>query len=554
MKKLRFVILLCALCALLTLPAWAADASAQKAADALHALGLFQGVSTDAAGNPVYELDRAPTRAEALTMLVRALGKEREAAAGTWKIPFTDVAPWAVPYVGYAYANGLTKGVSATRFDPEAPSDGAVYLTFMLRALGYRDGADADFVWDRPYALASEAGILRVGVNTADFRRGDAALATWYALAAARKGGTVTLLGSLTASGAVTPAAAAAAPLPVAADPRSDAFSRGQSDNYQAGGIVAWEGGDTYFIERTDGTKLAFALRRVAADGSKQTLYRTDGTRLSRLSVHGGKVYFCEDTTAAYEVETPRYSLMVWDPAAGTCREIYHSTIFADYFWYDGVFYLLDVEPGSYRRGYSTESYALRALTPEGRVTATLAGGITWRGSVGFFGWGWDGVLYWTTTIEEPLGTRLWRCDLSTGQTTHTDLSYFSAAAFEYGAFYTLTREDGDDKPAVICRRPLNDPTAAERVAVLPTQETGRLLLRNGTLCFAGDESMKFYAVRNGALQPLFSTGLRAPAVSAFADKVIVAGDLFILAAPDQFTLYDLTAMQKISFSSWLDQ
>ena len=32
------------------------------------------------------------------------------AKAKAWDTPFTDVADWAKPYVGYAYANGLTSG------------------------------------------------------------------------------------------------------------------------------------------------------------------------------------------------------------------------------------------------------------------------------------------------------------------------------------------------------------------------------------------------------------------------------------------------------------
>ena len=100
----------------LCMPALAAESEAQEAAETLYELGLFKGTGTDAAGKPVFDLGRAPTRAEAVTMLVRLLGKEEDARSGSWEIPFTDVANWAKPYVGYAYANGLTTGVSETRF------------------------------------------------------------------------------------------------------------------------------------------------------------------------------------------------------------------------------------------------------------------------------------------------------------------------------------------------------------------------------------------------------------------------------------------------------
>ena len=59
-----------------------------------------------------------------------------------WNTPFTDVADWAKPYVGYAYANGLTAGVSQTRFGSESSVTAAQFLTFVLRALGYESGKD----------------------------------------------------------------------------------------------------------------------------------------------------------------------------------------------------------------------------------------------------------------------------------------------------------------------------------------------------------------------------------------------------------------------------
>ena len=118
--------------------AFAASDEAVTAADALHELGLFNGTGTDANGKPIYDLDRAPSRAEAVTMLVRLLGKEEEAKGGNWNIPFTDVADWAKPYVGYAYANGLTSGTSATTFGGDATVTASQYITFVLRALGYQ--------------------------------------------------------------------------------------------------------------------------------------------------------------------------------------------------------------------------------------------------------------------------------------------------------------------------------------------------------------------------------------------------------------------------------
>ena len=124
----------------------------------LERLGLFLGVGEDGNGFTDFDLDRAPSREEAVTMLVRALGKGAEAAGMEKTHPFTDVPAWADGYVSYAYAQGLTKGISDTAFGAGETATGAMYVTFMLRALNYVDGAD--FTWDDPWALAEDCGIL----------------------------------------------------------------------------------------------------------------------------------------------------------------------------------------------------------------------------------------------------------------------------------------------------------------------------------------------------------------------------------------------------------
>lgn len=47
---------------------------------------------------------------------MRLLGREEDALAGTWDIPFTDVSDSTRPYIGYVYANGLTNGFTATTY------------------------------------------------------------------------------------------------------------------------------------------------------------------------------------------------------------------------------------------------------------------------------------------------------------------------------------------------------------------------------------------------------------------------------------------------------
>lgn len=56
-----------------------ATSQAHQSADKLYTLGLFSGTGVDQTGKPIYDLDRAPTRQEAITMLVKLLGKENVA-------------------------------------------------------------------------------------------------------------------------------------------------------------------------------------------------------------------------------------------------------------------------------------------------------------------------------------------------------------------------------------------------------------------------------------------------------------------------------------------
>ncbi len=150
----------------------------QELATDLKALGLFKGVS-----DTNFDLNREPTRVEALVMLIRVLGKEAEALNSNCSHPFTDVPAWADKYVGYAYENGLTKGTSATTFGTEN-ANSKMYITFVLRALGYSDGTNGDFSYDNPYGLAKKVGLLPQFVDTEKFLRADVVTISYAALVA----------------------------------------------------------------------------------------------------------------------------------------------------------------------------------------------------------------------------------------------------------------------------------------------------------------------------------------------------------------------------------
>lgn len=203
MKKLISLLLSIVLCiGILPLSVWAADEKSEITtellASDLKSLGLFKGVSaTD------FALERKPTRTEAIVMLIRVLGKEEVALNGKWEHPFDDVPAWADSYVGYAYSTGLTGGIAATKFGSNNIAPDYMYLTFVLRALGYSD-KDGEFVWNSPYTLASDVGILPKKYNKDNFLRGDVVNISYAALNALMKDSRKTLAETLIECGAFT--------------------------------------------------------------------------------------------------------------------------------------------------------------------------------------------------------------------------------------------------------------------------------------------------------------------------------------------------------------
>ena len=200
MKRKLIAILLAVFTAFACVPAFAAGdllispaptASAARptaggAADALYALGLVGGYGKNADGSVNFALGEKLTRAQAFVLVVRFVGAEKDATLSVQSHPFTDVPAWANPYIGYVYANGITKGVSETKFDPDTPVSEAAFLTIMLRVLGYNDGA-GDFRWDDPYTLAQSVGIADAKADT--FNRGSAFVICYRALTATVKSG-----------------------------------------------------------------------------------------------------------------------------------------------------------------------------------------------------------------------------------------------------------------------------------------------------------------------------------------------------------------------------
>lgn len=175
-------------------------------AGALRTLGLFQGSGTGYGSG--YDLEAAPTRIQGLILFLRLIGEEEAALASTAACPFTDVPDWCRPYVAYAYAQGYTKGMDEKGgiFGTNDTLTAGQYVTFLLRALGYRDSGEApDFTWDTALERAVELGVLTTGeeamLTSETFLRAQVVYLSYFALDAPCQDGSGTLLERLVSGG-----------------------------------------------------------------------------------------------------------------------------------------------------------------------------------------------------------------------------------------------------------------------------------------------------------------------------------------------------------------
>ena len=127
-------------------------------ATALKAMRLFKGSFT--AYGQGFDLEKTPTRLQALIMFIRVLGEEDAALSYTGSAPFRDLAAGsdAAKYVGYAYEKGYTNGYTATEWRPAQSVNVYQYTEFMLRALGYSSTANTNL--SDTMERAAQCGLL----------------------------------------------------------------------------------------------------------------------------------------------------------------------------------------------------------------------------------------------------------------------------------------------------------------------------------------------------------------------------------------------------------
>ena len=173
-------------------------------AEALKTLHLFRG--SDTGYGQGFDLERIPTRTEALVMLIRLLGEEDAALAYTGTHPFRDVDDWAAPYVAYAYEKGYSNGVGNNEFGSTMPANAQMYTEFILRALGYSSTAQTDI--SDALTRAQSCGVITAGEHAAfgggAFLRADVVYLSYYALGVPLSGTQQTLGDKLAQCGVFT--------------------------------------------------------------------------------------------------------------------------------------------------------------------------------------------------------------------------------------------------------------------------------------------------------------------------------------------------------------
>jgi hypothetical protein len=177
-----------------------------SASDALYKLGLFVGTGTDANGKPTYDLDKKLTRLEALTLVIRLMGQEKDALAYTGANPFTDVPAWGDRYSAYGYQVGITTGINNehTLFAPDRQVTFQEFTAFLLRVLGYTE-AIGDFKYEDTIQKATAVGLSSPydisKISTSNFLRSNAVLQMRDALLTKSKGSDLLLLYKLADKG-----------------------------------------------------------------------------------------------------------------------------------------------------------------------------------------------------------------------------------------------------------------------------------------------------------------------------------------------------------------
>ena len=141
------------------------------------------------------EEDKPVNREQAIVILIRMLGLEKEAQAFEAYGQFSDVPKthWAAKYVDFAYQKGLTNGIGNNLFGVGQPVNRKIMATYMLRALNYT----TDWSKEDIMAKARTQGITTdAGDGLEDIIRGQAFIYMINAVAIPKNGNSGMILGA----------------------------------------------------------------------------------------------------------------------------------------------------------------------------------------------------------------------------------------------------------------------------------------------------------------------------------------------------------------------
>jgi hypothetical protein len=132
-------------------------------ARSLHMLGLLGDIKNG------YRLGEKVSRAEGVVMVVRLMGKEKEAKSGNHSHPFRDVSADYAPYIGYAYQSGLLPKTNGKTFHPDKAMSYPEYVKMVLKILGYEEGED--YSMDNIARKATKIGLPPAPIGNSPFLR-----------------------------------------------------------------------------------------------------------------------------------------------------------------------------------------------------------------------------------------------------------------------------------------------------------------------------------------------------------------------------------------------
>ena len=268
----------------------AAYVTVEQAVDTLSALGLLRGTETG------FDLERAATREEAVTLLVRLLGGEAEALESGAVSPFSDVSGWAEPYVAWGYGQALINGVSADTLDARAQVTAQAFAAMTLRALGYSEQA-GDFTYAGTLDFADEIGLTHGEYDGAarPFLREDAALMLYTALTLDLADGSQKLVEKLLADGAITREALLGTRLARYANSGKRAWSAAEIYERCSSAVFlveAYDSAEAYEKQAATGTASGFFI---SPDGLALMSYHgVENMCAARITTADGRVYALE--------------------------------------------------------------------------------------------------------------------------------------------------------------------------------------------------------------------------------------------------------------------